>query len=135
MLKKLMENRNKIGIMGSMLINDVLSMFLNTFMVAYFLTLTNYNYKIISLYSLVSYAFLSITFFVAGKVVKNISQINIFRLGIILDSLYVLILALLKEQIVEYYLYLGIFYGISRGLFWLSVHTLINEHVDKKIIE
>ena len=31
--------------MGTTLINNVLYMFLNTFMVAYFVTLTNYDYK------------------------------------------------------------------------------------------
>ena len=35
--------KSAIGIMGSLLINNVLYMFVNTFMVAYFITLIFYN--------------------------------------------------------------------------------------------
>lgn len=38
-MNKIKENRNKIGLMGTTLMNNVLYMFLNTFMVAYFITL------------------------------------------------------------------------------------------------
>lgn len=47
------QKRNSIiGLMGSLLINNILYMFINTFMVAYFYTLTNYDYKIISVFIL-----------------------------------------------------------------------------------
>ena len=47
MRRELNKNFSKceIGLMGSLLVNDILYMFLNTFMVASFITLTNYNYK------------------------------------------------------------------------------------------
>ena len=37
------KKRSIIGLMGSLLINNILYMFINTFMVAYFYTLTNYS--------------------------------------------------------------------------------------------
>jgi len=47
------QKRNSIiGLVGSLLINNILYMFINTFMVAYFYTLTNYDYKIISVFIL-----------------------------------------------------------------------------------
>ena len=36
--EKLMKNRNVIGLTGACLVNNILYMFLNTFMVAYFIT-------------------------------------------------------------------------------------------------
>lgn len=46
-----MENKKSIiGLMRALLINNILYMFINTFMVAYFYTLTNYDYKIISIF-------------------------------------------------------------------------------------
>lgn len=132
MLDRFKKNRNLIGILGSGIMNDVFQLFLNTFMVAYFITLTNYNYKIISIYYILVYAFLSITFFLMGRFVKNVSQIHIYRLGIILKAIYIFFLAILKDKIVDYYIYLGIFYGIVQGLYWVSAHSLINEHVSKK---
>lgn len=122
-------NKNFIGLMGTYLMNDILFMFLNTFMVAYFITLTNYDYKIISLYYMVSFVFIIFTFLLLGRTIKNKNQIYIFRLGIILHCAYILILALLKADIVNYYMFLGAFYGIVQGVFWASGHTLINGHV------
>lgn len=40
--------------------------------------------------------------------------------------------ALLKEKIASYYIYLGAFYGIVQGFFWSAGHTLIAEHIGKK---
>ncbi len=124
-------NKNHIGLLGSCLMNNILYMFLNTFMVAYFITLTNYNYQLISVYYIISFVFILLTFLLLGRIIKNKNQIWIFRIGIILHCIYVLTIALLKENIINYYIFLGAFYGIVQGFFWSTGHTLINEHVGK----
>ncbi len=125
---KIKSNRNIIGLTGACLINNILYMFLNTFMVAYFITLTNYDYKLISIYYALSFVGILITFLIFAKTIKNRGQIVIFRSGIILYCVYILMIALLKEKITTYYAYLGFFYGIVQGLFWVAGHTLINEY-------
>lgn len=125
-------NKNIIGLIGCTCINSILYMFLNTFMVAYFITLTNYDYKLISIYYIMSFIFLPLTFLLLGGVVKNKTQTHIFRIGIIMYCIYILIVALLKEKIVNYYLFLGSFYGIVQGFFWSAGHSLINEYTLKK---
>ena len=136
MLKKVFQkvnkNRNIIGRMGAYLMRNILYMFLNTFMVAYFITLTNYDYSKISIYYIFTYFFLSLTFFALGRIIKNINQIIVFRIGMILNSIYVILIAILKENIVNYYALLGVFYGIVQGFFWVSLHSLINEYVGNK---
>lgn len=128
MLECVKKNRNIIGLMGSCLINSVLYMFLNTFMVAYFITLTNYDYRLISIYYILSFIGILLTFILLGSTVKNKNQVGIFRIGIVLYCIYILVIALLKEKIVIYYAYLGFFYGIVQGLFWVAGHVLINEY-------
>lgn len=114
--------------MGSLLINNVLYMFVNTFMVAYFITLTNYDYKQISIYYVLSFIAILLTFLTFGRIIKNKNQVWVFRSGIIAYCLYILILAFLKEKIVTYFAPLGFFYGIVQGLIWVAAHTLVNEH-------
>ncbi len=128
MLNKIRENRNAIGLMGACLINNILYMFLNTFMVAYFITLTNYDYRLISIYYALSFVGILLTFLVFAGVIKNKNQVGVFRSGIVLYCVYILVIAILKEKIIDYYAYLGFFYGIVQGLFWVSGHTLINEY-------
>lgn len=72
-VQKINKNRNIIGLMGSHLMRNILYMFLNTFMVAYFITLTNYDYSKISIYYIFSYLFLSLTFLTLGRIIKNIN--------------------------------------------------------------
>jgi len=126
------KKRNIIGLMGTTLINNVLYMFLNTFMVAYFVTLTNYDYKIISLYYIASFIFIMLTFLLIGKTIKEKTKVPIYRVGIVFYCIYILMIALLKEKIVDYYLYLGAFYGIVQGLFWSAGHSIINQNVADK---
>lgn len=120
--------KSAIGIMGSLLINNVLYMFVNTFMVAYFITLTNYDYKQISIYYALSFIAILLTFLAFGRIIKNKNQVWVFRSGIIAYCLYILMLAFLKEKIVTYFAPLGFFYGIVQGLIWVAAHTLVNEH-------
>lgn len=121
-------SKSAIGIMGSLLINNVLYMFVNTFMVAYFITLTNYDYKQISIYYALSFIAILLTFLTFGRIIKNKNQVWVFRSGIIAYCLYILMLAFLKEKIVTYFAPLGLFYGIVQGLIWVAAHTLVNEH-------
>lgn len=121
-------SKSAIGLMGTLLINNILYMFLNTFMVAYFITLTNYDYKLISIYYSLSFVAIMLTFLVLGKIIKNKNQLWVFRSGIITYCLYILMIALLKERIVVYFAPLGFFYGIVQGLIWSAAHPLVNEH-------
>lgn len=128
LINKVKENRNIIGLTGVCLINNILYMFVNTFMVAYFITLTNYDYRLISIYYALSFVGILLTFLACAKTIKNKSQVIILRSGIILYCVYILLLALLKDKIITYYASLGFFYGIVQGLFWVAGHTLINEY-------
>lgn len=124
------KKRSIIGLMGALLINNILYMFINTFMVAYFYTLTNYNYKIISVFYIMSFIFIAITTLALGKIIKNKMQVPIFRLGIILYCIYILAIALLKNNIIYYYMWLGSFYGVVQGVLWSSGHLLVNEYIN-----
>lgn len=119
-----------IGLMGALLINSILYMFINTFMIAYFYTLTNYDYRIISVFYIMSFLFIALTFLTLGKIVKTKSQVPVFRLGIVLYCFYILLIALLKENILKYYVALGIFYGIVQGVLWGAGHLLVNEYAN-----
>lgn len=128
-LNNIKKNRNVIGLTGACIVNNILYMFLNTFMIAYFITLTNYNYSKISIYYTLSFVGILLSFLILGKTIKNKKQVYFFRCGIVLYCIYILIIALLKEKITDYFALLGFFYGIVQGLFWVAGHVLINEYI------
>jgi len=73
-----------------------------------------------------------LTFLLIGKTIKEKTKVPIYRVGIVFYCIYILMIALLKEKIVDYYLYLGAFYGIVQGLFWSAGHSIINQNVADK---
>lgn len=121
-------SKSAIGLMGTLLINNILYMFLNTFMIAYFIKLTNYNYKLVSIYYILSFIGILLIFLSFGRIVKNKNKLGIFRSGIFLYCIYILMIALLKEKITIYFAPLGFFYGLVQGLFWVAAHNLISDH-------
>ena len=125
-------DKNSIGLIGTNVINNVLYMFVNTFMVAYLFTVTNYNYKIISLYYIASFITIPLTFWLLGDIIKTKSKVMVYRIGIVLYCIYILTIAFLKEKILTYCIPLGAFYGIVQGFFWGAGHTLISEVVGEE---
>ncbi len=73
-----------------------------------------------------SFLFISVTTLALGRTIKNRFQVLIFRTGIILYLIYVLIIALLKDNIIYHYIWLGMFYGIVQGVLWSAGHFLVN---------
>ena len=125
-------SKNEICLIGTNVINNILYMFINTFMVAYFFTITSYNYKIISLYYIATFITVPICFWLLGDIVKTKNKIIVYRIGILLYCIYILTIAFLKEKILKYYILLGVFYGIVLGVFWVAGHVLTNEVVGKE---
>ena len=95
MLKNKDQEKKKsiIGLLGCFGINNILYTFLNTFMVAYFITLTNYDYKLISIYYIMNFICIALTFYLLGFFIKKHSKIVVFRTGIVLYCLYILIIS------------------------------------------
>lgn len=120
-------------------IGGILEMFISTFLVAYFYTVTNYNYKIISLFYIASSIITPLCFVCFGNFVKTKNKVIIFRLSMIVYCIYILLIALLKEEIVNYYILVGILHGLAQGLYWVVCNVYINEiakqeKVSKKFI-
>lgn len=102
-------------------------MFLDTFLIAYFFQLTNRNVITISIYYLIGYFIVGAIFLLAGDIVKTKNKVKVYRYGIILNCIFVLIISILGEKCKEYYLALGILYGISQGVYWVVCHALRTE--------
>lgn len=112
------------------LINDVVKLFGDTFLVAYFLQVSNENIVQVSLYYIIVYTLLGFGNILLGQTLKKYlkGRINIYRTGIIVKSIFVLFIVLLKDNISSYYVSIAIFYGISEALYW-SAHGLMNIEV------
>ena len=113
-------------LMASDLIYTLTALFLETFLVAYFLKVTNDSIIQISIFYILIYSLLGIGNALIGKLVKIKAKFRtkILSIGIIFRALFILFIVLLKEKIAIYFPIVAILYGISEVFYWVA-HEVI----------
>ncbi len=71
-----------------------------------------------------------LTFWVAGKWVKEHNKMNSLRIGIVLSGVFYCTVLLLGQQAKSYYVPLGILHGMALGFFWLAFNVVYFEVTD-----
>lgn len=122
---------NKIGknaklLIASDLIYSLTGVFVETFLVAYFLKVTNKNITTISIYYILIYTLTSLGNIVMGRIIKRAPDKSkqIMSFGIIARALFILFIVLLSEKIATNYILIAIIYAFSEMLYWCA-HELI----------
>lgn len=113
-------------LMSSDLIYTLTSLFVKTFLVAYFLKVTNDSIIQISIYYIIMYTLSGIGKILIGKVVKNNPKhrTKVLSMGIVLRAVFILFIVILKENIATYFPIVAILYGISEVFYWVSHEVL-----------
>ena len=122
---------NKIGksakcLMASDLIYTLTALFLETFLVAYFLKVTNDSIIQISIFYIIIYSLLGGGNVLIGKLIKIKPKFRtkILSIGIIFRALFILFIVILREKIAIYFPIVAILYGISEVFYWVA-HEVI----------
>ena len=88
------------------------------------------SYMLIGWYTLGQYVMSGLTFWVAGKWVKEHNKMNSLRVGIVLSGVFYCTVLLLGQQAKSYYVPLGILHGMALGFFWLAFNVVYFEVTD-----
>lgn len=105
-------------------LKSIFTTFLDSFLVLYFLDMSNSNILPIGIYKLVSMTVVFLVIFFARNYCKKEKRINLMRIGIILNFIYFLSIILLREKVVDYIYLVGLLYGLEEG-FYFSVYNNI----------
>ncbi|MCI8352745.1 MAG: hypothetical protein HFJ58_03975 [Clostridia bacterium] len=108
------------------LIHSITGIFLSTFLVAYFLKITNENIIQIALYYIIVNITSGIGTLLIGHLIKNKPKvkIRIFLLSIALRAIFILFIIILEEKLASNFIIVAIFYGLSELLFWSTHETI-----------
>lgn len=105
-------------------VKHLLTSFVDSFLVLYFLDVSESNILPLGIYKLVaSFAIFGVMFF-ARNLCKSKNRVNLIRTGMILDFIYFLSIILLKEKVIDYIYLIGLLYGLEEG-FYFSVYNNI----------
>lgn len=88
------------------------------------------SFLLIGWYSLGQYVTSGLTFWLAGKWVKERNKMNSLRLGIALSGLFYFTVLMLGQKATSFGLPLGILNGMALGFYWLSYNVVYFEVTD-----
>lgn len=123
MKKKIKSEQNIIIIMDA--IKKIMTIFLGPFLTAYFISTSTNSILNIAIYYIFTYATMALSTLVVAALAEKRNIIKIFRIGIILNFIYILIIILLKEKIINYLPIISILYGISASCYYFPYNLFI----------
>ncbi|ANE49121.1 MFS transporter [Paenibacillus swuensis] len=88
------------------------------------------DFALIGWFALIQQLTMAITFWVAGKWVKEHNKMNSLRAGIALSAVFYLMVLWLGQGAVTYIWLLGIVQGMASGCFWLAFNVVYFEVTD-----
>lgn len=107
------------------IINSIIDLFLNTFLVAYLLNITNENMSSVALYYVVDYAVTGICMYLIGYFLKKYNLANIYRLGIIIKCIFVILIVFLRNQLQYFLIPIAIILGIAETIYWGACDNMV----------
>ena len=123
MKKKIKTEQNIIIIMDA--IKKIMTIFLGPFLTAYFISTSTNSILNLAIYYIFTYATMALSTLVVAALAEKRNRIKIFRIGIILNFIYILIIILLKEKIINYLPIISILYGISASCYYFPYNLFI----------
>lgn len=105
-------------------LKNILNNFVDSFLVLYFLDVSDRNIVPLGIYKLVAIIAIYSVIFLTRNFSKSKNRANLMRIGIILDFVYFLTIILLKDKVVNYIYLVGLLYGLEEG-FYYSVYNIL----------
>jgi YQGE family putative transporter len=85
------------------------------------------DFALIGWFALSHQITMAITFWLAGKWVKEHNKMHSLRLGVAVSALFYMLVLMLEKQAADYVLLLGVVQGLSSGFFWLAFNVVYFE--------
>lgn len=120
-------NKSALCLIISDLIYTITALFADTFLVAYFLQITNENTIQIALYYIIVKGLEGCGMLIIGRLIKGkpFLHTKILSVSIVIRALFILFIVILGNNLSEHFAIVAVFCGISEALYW-STHELIS---------
>lgn len=114
------------------ILRNVVTIYFDTFFAIYFFNLTNYEILPLAKYYVVVYASLLFGFWLLKNTIKKNNKVPFYRIGISLTALYLALIMLLKEKIVDYIFIVAFIKGLGEGFYYYPRNVLNASKITNK---
>lgn len=111
------------------ILKNIINVYFDTFFVFYFFKVANYEVLPLAKYYITLYLFIGIGFFLIRHAIKRNRKVPYFRIGISLQALYISLIMLLKDNIINYVYLVGFVKGIADGFYHFPKNILNTEKI------
>lgn len=111
------------------ILKNIINVYFDTFFVFYFFKVANYEVIPLAKYYLSLYIFIGIGFILIRNAMKKNEKLPYFRIGISLQAIYIALIMLLKDNIINYIYLVGIIKGLADGFYHFPKNILDSEKV------
>lgn len=108
----------------------IIAIFLGPFLTTYFIKTSQESIVDISIYYIFSYLLIAISSFIVASIIKNKFRIGMFRVGILLNFVYILTIIFLKDNILNHLPLIAILCGVSSSAYWFPYNLFIINKID-----
>lgn len=137
---ELAKDKNKFKFMNiAMLcthgINNIVSIFVSTFLVSYIYSISNNYIKDIGLFYAFVYLSMIVFYTLISKLIDKTDRVSFYRVGIVVESIFIVCVIFLGRELARFVVLAGALYGFAEACYWASYNLMKNELVSKHTIE
>ncbi len=128
------DKKAQIGIHFCHTINTIIELFLSTFLIGHIYSFATDIYDYIfkaSIYEIVSYFVMLITYQLSSKIVNRTNRVSVYRASTMIWAIFLIFAIFYGEQIAQMLWLAGFLCGLARGVYWSSFNVLKQEMVGK----
>ena len=111
------------------ILKNITASYFDTFFVLYFFEVANYDVIPLAKYYITVYLFLSIGFVLIRKFIKRNQKIDFFRIGVSFQAIYIALIMILKERIVDFVIPVAIVRGLADGIYHFPKNVMDTEKI------
>lgn len=114
------------------ILKNIINVYFDTFFVFYFFKVANYEVLPLAKYYISLYLFIVIGFFAIRNAMKKNLKVPYFRIGISMQALYIAAIMLLKDDIINYIIPVGILKGLADGFYHFPKNILNSDKISNE---
>ena len=108
-------------------IHSTIDLFISTFLVAYFLNITNNNIVPTATFYMLTYFISMFGFPLLGPLVKSNKKKYIYNFSFVVNAILLLLIIYLKESSINYIWLLGLILGLEKICYWFPQNVFISQ--------
>lgn len=110
-------------------LGKIITIFLDTFLAAYFYKISQQNILYLSLYNIIGWFVATVGAFFVGDFIKRKNKVNLYRFGMFVKSFYIFMIILLGEKIIDYVWLIGMMFGLATATTGFPFNMMESEQI------